>query len=460
MLVAADGRVRVADFGVASMASLERLTRTGQLLGTPSFMAPEQVSGAPAAPGMDVWALGVLLYEALTGARPFAEERVEMVFARIGYGEITPPRELAPGVSRALEAVCLHALDRDPSARYADASAFADDLARALRGERPEGALGSASPLVRVGRRAAWAAPLVVGLAALGVAAGVGPPDASRSTAGRDRSAAGSPPPTAGSSPTPTAPAASAEPEDGFAATLRGVDALERGDPAEAERAFTRALERWPGSASAALGRATARERSGDLAGALADAERAAEVAPEDAAAHERVGRLRVTTGDLRGGVAACSSAVTLDPERAGAWRQRGLGQLRLGRVAEAIDDFTRAIALEPDHAMAYGYDPAGAEGDATRALALGPDDDPRAFTIRSEARRRTGDAAGALADAERAVELAPDDALAVVARARALAAAGDVAGARRDYERARALAPPDGATARAVAEELPRLER
>jgi formylglycine-generating enzyme required for sulfatase activity len=131
---------KVSDFGLARFLDAGTTqTRSGAVIGTPAYMAPEQAAGQAKQVGVasDVWALGVILYELLTGQRPFHGEDAEEVLRRIRREEPTPPRRLRPEIDGALEAVVLKCLEKEPGHRYASAEALADDLGRWLRGERP-----------------------------------------------------------------------------------------------------------------------------------------------------------------------------------------------------------------------------------------------------------------------------------------------------------------------------------
>ncbi|MBX3470193.1 MAG: protein kinase [Planctomycetes bacterium] len=133
VLLGADGRVLLADFGLARLLGREtRLTRTGDLVGTPAYLAPEQASGEASriGPPTDVWALGVLLFEALTGAPPFTAPSLVNLLSAILEQQPPPPSARAPGVTAALDGLCLSCLDKDPARRGAAADVAAALAAR------------------------------------------------------------------------------------------------------------------------------------------------------------------------------------------------------------------------------------------------------------------------------------------------------------------------------------------
>ena len=146
VLIDAADRPRVTDFGLAKRVDDDsRLTATGEAMGTPGYMPPEQIAGGrgPLGPGVDVYALGATLYETLTGRPPFQGPTVFDTLLAACEAEPVPPRLLNPKVPHDLETVCLKCLQKDPRRRYASAGELADDLHRFLAGEpiaaRPAG---------------------------------------------------------------------------------------------------------------------------------------------------------------------------------------------------------------------------------------------------------------------------------------------------------------------------------
>ncbi len=138
VLVEKGGRVVLTDFGLA-YADLfsSRLTRTETVMGTPSYMAPEQVEGRNRHIDgrTDVYALGAMLYEIVTGAPPFVGATLAQLYHKIVHADPVPPRIYDKDVDRGLELVCLKALEKEPSQRYPTAQALAEDLGRIRRGE-------------------------------------------------------------------------------------------------------------------------------------------------------------------------------------------------------------------------------------------------------------------------------------------------------------------------------------
>jgi serine/threonine protein kinase/WD40 repeat protein len=166
---------KIADFGLAKFldGSAPELTQAGQVLGTPSYMAPEQASGRneDVAAAVDVWALGAILYECLTGRPPFRGATGTETLAQVREQEPVPPRRLQPRCPRDLETVCLKCLEKEPGRRYASAADLADDLQRFREG-RPIRAR-AVGPLGR-GWRWCRRQPVAAGLAALAAAALLG----------------------------------------------------------------------------------------------------------------------------------------------------------------------------------------------------------------------------------------------------------------------------------------------
>jgi serine/threonine protein kinase len=136
VLFTADGTAKISDFGLARRQDDEHMTLAGQVLGTPAYMAPEQARGDIRAvgPAVDVYSLGAVLYECLTGRPPFRGATVLETLRQTTDDAPVPPRQLRPSVPRDLESICLKCLAKEPARRYASAAALADDLRLFLDG--------------------------------------------------------------------------------------------------------------------------------------------------------------------------------------------------------------------------------------------------------------------------------------------------------------------------------------
>ena len=228
ILFAGDGTPKVTDFGIAKRSASD-LTATKAQLGTPSYMAPEQATdGAKhVGPAADVWALGVILYECLTGRRPFAGDTIAGTVHNLCHLNPAPPDRVAPGVPRDLGFICMKCLRKTPGDRYPTAAELADDLGRFVRGEPLH---ARRRELGYRARRAVarWWKPAVAGVAALVVVLAGGWAVSRRPA-----------PPAPATTPTPEDPLVAlrrTEVEERVAAILRRPPRPDQSDPHPVER--------------------------------------------------------------------------------------------------------------------------------------------------------------------------------------------------------------------------------
>ncbi|MFT3880570.1 MAG: serine/threonine-protein kinase [Gemmatales bacterium] len=146
VLLSSSGQSKIADFGLVKRLDIgSSQTLPGYVVGTPSYMAPEQANGHDVGPAADIYGLGAILYEMLTGRAPFVGTTPLETLVQVTERLPVPPRQLQPRIPRDLETVCLRCLAKDPAKRYASAADLADDLQRFLDGKptvaRPPGDL-------------------------------------------------------------------------------------------------------------------------------------------------------------------------------------------------------------------------------------------------------------------------------------------------------------------------------
>jgi tetratricopeptide (TPR) repeat protein/tRNA A-37 threonylcarbamoyl transferase component Bud32 len=449
VLFTSSGRPLLADLGLAkhfdSLAAGGSksviLTERGAFKGTAGYLAPEQIAdAATAGPPADVFALGAVLHECLSGKPAFSGATVLEVLAKLGSGTVEPLRDVPPW----LEEIVRRALALDPRARFLDGGALAEALS---------GAGASQGKVARPGRRRGALVPIAAGatlgglvLAVLTVALGL--------TAQRrvEKPVPDNLPATLRTKPAATSPKASEPSPSGT--ELRELP-VERLSKAELERALastTREIELHPTLPMAWVNRGAVRVRRGDADGAISDTTKAIELDPDLPLAWTIRGTARGLKFDWDGMIADENEAIALDSNLPRAWADRGFARGNRGDCDGEIADETRAIELDPNLALAWDNRGAarsrkrdwdGVVADATRAIELAPNV-ATAWVNRGVARGNKGDVEGAIADETRAIELDPRLAMAWVNRATARSRKGDLDGEINDETRAIALAPND----------------
>jgi len=172
LLLDGEERVHVADFGIASAAGLGSLTQTGTILGTASYLSPEQALGERTTPATDIYSLGVVAFELLTGRRPFGGDSVAATASAHVTGDVPSVATVDTALPRALDAVFARALAKSPADRHGSAAELVGDVRGALAGDAAVTRVAAAPSSPRR-RRAVWMLPLLGLLLAAGLGGGV-----------------------------------------------------------------------------------------------------------------------------------------------------------------------------------------------------------------------------------------------------------------------------------------------
>jgi serine/threonine-protein kinase len=149
IMVLGDGRVKIMDFGIARHTEPMVKTQTGVLLGSPQYMSPEQIVGLPFDHRADIFSLGLVLYEMLTGVKPFAGDDIPELTFKVANMAAKPPSHIAPDLPAVIDFIVARSLKKKPDERYQTAS----ELARDLRAALPEVTAAEAARIERAGAR-------------------------------------------------------------------------------------------------------------------------------------------------------------------------------------------------------------------------------------------------------------------------------------------------------------------
>jgi tetratricopeptide (TPR) repeat protein len=330
ILLTADGTPRIADFGLARHFDEDAtLTLSGARVGTPSYMAPEQVIGKSGTigPAADIYALGAILYEMLTGRPPFRAETATETERQVLAMEPVPPARLNPKAPRDLETICLKCLHKDPARRYPDAGALAEDARRFLDGRpiqaRRAGLLEHAWRWCRrnpAGTALAVSVLVLVGLS-VGGAFWVQRQQLERRMEAQLRRARAH---------------AAIEASLGHQEDLR-----ERGHWEDAKLELALAETRLDDAGSDELKRRLARARF--------ELEKAMRAEAADPGLVLRMAMSEAELGRAGRVEVLLERATARQPRDANTWVQSGLVRERLGRIEQAAADFARAIEVLPE---------------------------------------------------------------------------------------------------------------
>jgi serine/threonine-protein kinase len=351
MMVTSGGQLKILDFGLAHVASgegnsvsptMERLTTFGTVLGTPGYMSPEQAEGRPVDARTDVFSLGIILYEMLTGKAPFGGTSVPAVLYEIVHRAPEPAAHLRPGLSRDVTDVLDSMLSKDPQGRFGDGS----ELLAALSGAPPFSRAGRRTGLgagagVWVRRHRAWTVVVAVILGSVVAAGLLWKTRLSRS-------------PALGTAAAP----ASSNPYDRY---LEGLELVKRWDKGanldDSIRLFRQAAVQDPSFALAFARLADAQRIKYALthdktwlAEAGKSADEAARLNAGLAPVQVALGRIHAMRGSNDLAFAAFERALSIDSNDPEANQAIARQYERLGRLKDAEDSYRKALSLDPEN--------------------------------------------------------------------------------------------------------------
>lgn len=392
-----DSRPVLTDFGIASIVGGTRFTATGAMIGTPAYMSPEQGKGNPNDRRSDIYSLGVVLYEMLTGQVPFDADTPFAVVLKHVNEALPMPTALNPSLDPAVERVILRALAKDPEDRYQTAGALADDLEQAVAEPEPwewpagpetaaplpgviptvpfESELTAVPPSMSEATAVLAPAPSEIGTPTVTETGDEQKPETPRkrrkwlwfavpvaalllmgccilwgiaAQANKARQAGATRPVTQ-----------QQEGDDSVASLIQsGFEMLGQdceGDVDEAEAFFEQALEQDENVAHAYVGLAACAMCYGEVSEAQDNLERAIEIAPDDARSYLWRGRLWYHEENGEQAFADLSRAIDLDPTLAEAYFWRGMtASWPLEDYDQALADLTKTIELQPAFSHAY----------------------------------------------------------------------------------------------------------
>ena len=355
VMIRPDGQPVLLDLGLAQLLDRSaRMTQSGEILGTPGYLAPEQASGQAGrmGPAADVYGLGATLFALLTGGPPFPGSGLPALAATISL-EAPAPSTLRPGLPPAVDALVAACLRKQPEARPGLEQVM-ETLTRLLD-EKVAPAPGRGTVWAGVG---AAAVVLALGAAGLALTRAPAPSPPVASSASPERPPASEQPPVSEQPPPSEQPPASEQPSPSEPPELVDPPA-EEGDHlvknrerlVQAIEAATQALRLNPRDARALCERASARQALGQWSAALADYERAIALDPGFARAYHLRGVLHVTMGHTDRALADHEQALALEPQNPRFLTGRGHTHARRGAWEQAIADYDRALELAPGDA-------------------------------------------------------------------------------------------------------------